>query len=466
MNNQWLNELRRKMEDHTSDVPDELWNDIKDELSFEEEKNTVVGFPTEGSRSDEEENQVPAKKIKPLVYRVAGIAAAIALFFIIGKQLLKVDNEKEVAPKMTYSPEQRNKIKQDHLSNNGTIPVNRNGNVNIDHDVSNKIGSHELASLTGNIFQNSLYQNLGRNPDMGYNKETTDTSLLPYLLGQSGTIIQKQIPHIEDNGSINRRDEINELISETDLEMQNQSMASTAKLKKQRANRSWMLSMLTGKASSESQQFPGYATMSGQPLSISEMWSASAYDNDPFVGVLLANQNKNVEATLRHKVPLNLGISLYYNLGKRWGIGTGLNYTKLSSELHSGSQSNFVKSEQTVHYIGIPVQVNYNVIQKGRFTGYITGGALVEKSVAGNFTTKYVVDNVVNEETKEDLPSQPVQVSLNTALGVQLKLVDKIGVYAEPGVGYHFKDNSSLNTIYKEKPLNLNIKFGIRILLD
>ncbi|MFP7656657.1 outer membrane beta-barrel protein [Chryseobacterium proteolyticum] len=227
-----------------------------------------------------------------------------------------------------------------------------------------------------------------------------------------------------------------------------------------------MLSLLTGKASSNSQQFPGYATISGGPLTLDQVWSASAFSEDPFVKVLVANQSQNVEATVRHKVPLNLGVSLYYNLGKKWGVGTGLNYTKLSSELHSGSQSNFVKSEQTIHYLGIPVQVNYNVIQKGNFTGYVTAGALAEKSVGGSFKTQYIVDNEVNSETKEKLGNQPVQVSLNTALGLQLKLVDKIGIYAEPGIGYHFKNDGALNTIYKEKPLNFNVKFGIRVLLD
>lgn len=465
MSNHWLNDLRKKMEDHTDDVPEGLWDDIKDELFFEEEKNTIVGLPADGSNSDEEDKQIPTRKIKPLVYRIAGIAAAVALFFIVGKQLLKEDHEKDTAPKISYSSEKR--IKKEDLSNNGASSVRGKGAVNLGHNDSNKMALDESASLTGIISQSSLRYKFGESTNRNNKSEAAYINPLTYLLIQNSAVILKQTPLIEDeNRSINRKDEINDLISETDLGVQNQSIASTTKGKKQKTKRLWMLSMLTGKASSESQQFPGYTTMSGQPMSINEMWSASAYDNDPFVGILLANQNQNVEAKLRHKVPLNLGISLYYNLGKRWGIGTGINYTKLSSELHSGSQTNFVKSEQTVHYIGIPVQVNYNVIQKGRFTGYVTGGALVEKSIAGNFTTKYVVENVVNEETKESLPSQPVQVSLNTALGLQLKLIDKIGVYAEPGVGYHFKDNSSLNTIYKEKPLNLNIKFGIRILLD
>ncbi|AZB34788.1 PorT family protein [Chryseobacterium bernardetii] len=229
-----------------------------------------------------------------------------------------------------------------------------------------------------------------------------------------------------------------------------------------------MLSMLTGNASSNSaeQQFHGYASVSGKPLSFEQVWTASEYVEDPLTQILLANQNKPVEARIRHKVPVTFGLSVYYNLGKRWGIGTGLNYTKLASELHSGSSDNYIKGEQKVHYIGIPVQVNYNIIQKGRFTGYVTGGALVEKSVSGSITTSYVVNDEVKETSEEKLDHKPLSFSVNTAVGLQMKVVNRLGIYAEPGIGYHFKDENSPNTIYKEKPLHFNVKFGIRLLID
>jgi len=229
-----------------------------------------------------------------------------------------------------------------------------------------------------------------------------------------------------------------------------------------------MLSMLTGNVASNSaeQQFPGYASITGKAMNVEQVWSTSEYHDDPLTAILLANQSQPVEARIRHKVPVTFGLSLYYNLGKRWGIGTGLNYTKLASELHSGTENNYIKGDQTVHYIGIPVQVNYNVIQKGRFTGYITGGALVEKPVSGSVTTTYVVNDEIKDSSKERLDHKPLQFSVNTAVGFQLKVIDKVGIYAEPGIGYHFKEESAPNTIYKEKPFHFNMKFGIRVLLD
>ena len=105
-------------------------------------------------------------------------------------------------------------------------------------------------------------------------------------------------------------------------------------------------------------------------------------------------------------------------------------------------------------------------IKKAAFTGYLTAGTLIEKSVSGSLKTKYVVENTLKDETEEELSSKPTQISVNAAAGVQLNITNRLGIYAEPGLGYHFKDNSTLNTIYKEKPLNFNLKFGLRLSLD
>ncbi|WP_157676835.1 outer membrane beta-barrel protein [Chryseobacterium sp. T16E-39] len=456
------------MEDHTNDVPDGVWDDIKDELFNNEDENYIVGIPAEEHDIKGEEERVSGRKNRALVYRIAGIAAAIVLFIVVGKQLFKINDKIEPDPKVALLKNDKTLNKQDNVGDKEKSSTDKKADYN-DQILSANAASGESAILSKNILNNSLARQTGKyvNAEKSLLSGVRDLEPLQGLFTQNKGFIQKPNAPIESgNKIIDRATEVDRLISESEIGQQNKSIASATKEKKQKAKKSWMLSLLTGKASSNSQQFPGYATINGESLTFDQVWSASSYSEDPFVRILVANQSQNVEATVRHKVPLNLGVSLYYNLGKKWGIGTGLNYTKLSSELHSGSQSNFVKSEQTIHYIGIPVQVNYNVIQKGRFTGYVTGGALVEKPVAGRFKTKYVVENVVTDETSERLEKQPVQVSLNTALGVQLKLVDKIGVYAEPGIGYHFKNDGSLNTIYKEKPLNFNIKFGIRVLLD
>ncbi|MEY8758338.1 outer membrane beta-barrel protein [Chryseobacterium tongliaoense] len=464
MSNRWLNDLRRKMEDHTGDVPDGLWDDIREELFNDEDKKTVIGLVPEESVSKDKKISRPV--FTTTLYRIGGIAAAIVLLFMVGRQWFSLSNKKVKPSKETAYNTKKEMVKKAENSVYNTVLQENTKGENIDiissgSSYSKEIVSNKETELFGNIFTNSFSKEnalLKAKSQQAKEQKNYNTFNLPE---QDEKIVQNKKEDIAQSN------ENNESLKQEEKDLIPLYAENKMKTTKKASNKSWMLSLLTGKASPNSaQQFPGYATMDGNPLSVNDVWGTASYEENPLTEILLANQNKEVEATVRHKIPLNLGISLYYNLGKRWGIGTGVNYTKLSSELRSGSNSNFIKGEQTLHYIGVPVQINYNVIQKGRFTGYITGGALVEKAVAGSLKTKYIVNDEVTDEVKEKLEVKPVQVSLNGGLGAQLKLVDKIGVYVEPGIGYHFKDNSSLNTIYKDKPLNFNVKFGIRVSID
>lgn len=458
MDDQWLNNLRSKMEDHSDDVPDGLWEDISDELFRGDDENKNAGLAL-GNETKAQEKVIPIN-FKTKIYRAVGVAAAIAVFFFVAKELFNTNpsEQHKSSHQHTYSNHQ---VKSGDLvsENQPASELNQNVNSEDKFRLNNELNNSGLSrnEVKDNLGQKIKEENHDNIFFKGQNEfKTTD------LFNQN--IAQKIENNISENEeSLSKKEDVQELIADNQ-KLLNPSTIDEKKLKKQLPKK-WMLSMLTGSASSESaEQFPGYATAMGKPMSVSEVYQSSG--GNPFVEVLLANQNKEVEARVRHKTPVSFGLSLYYNLGKKWGIGTGVNYTKLSSEIHSGSDDNFIKTDQSVHYIGVPVQVNYNVVKKGRFTGYVTAGALAEKAVSGKQKTQYVVDNEVKDEFTEKVDVKPLQFSVNSAVGVQFKIINNIGVYAEPGVAYHFKDDSQLNTIYKEKPFNFNVKFGIRVQID
>ncbi|MBP1166414.1 hypothetical protein JOE44_003298 [Chryseobacterium sp. PvR013] len=462
MNNEWLNNLRSRMDDHEEEVPEGLWDDIKGELFSEEENNSIPGFiPQVHEGGAGKKERTIGKGQKSLFYRIGGIAAAITLLFLLMKILPQNDTEKI----LSHKPEEVKKDDKNSLQPIKTEQVS-----------GSEVQSQADAFLAENIVKTEnpkegltqSYSAPGKKNEIGNIQDIIKLPTASEAFQQESKIAQKVSPVddtvkesvIEKNADevLFEQEKIKELYAEN-------TKPST---KKSRDKKSWMLGLLTGNIASNSaeQQFPGYASITGKVMNVEQVWTTSVYHDDPLMAILLANQSQPVEARIRHKVPVTFGLSVYYNLGKRWGIGTGLNYTKLSTELHSGSDNNYIKGDQTVHYLGIPVQVNYNVIQKGRFTGYITGGALVEKPISGNITTTYVVNDQIKESSKERLEPKPLQFSVNTAVGFQLKLIDKVGIYAEPGIGYHFKEENAPNTIYKEKPLHFNMKFGIRVLLD
>ncbi|WP_288438389.1 porin family protein [uncultured Chryseobacterium sp.] len=465
MNNEWLNNLRSRMDDHEEDVPEGLWDDIKDELFSGEQDSAISGLITEIQEDIAiKEKETYAGK-KSLFYRIAGIAAAIVLLFLLIKLIPQEVSEKRISQKSPAVEigKERNSLKPiktgDHSS--GELKSERDAFL-----ADNILNTGSAEKIAAQRYAESRSENQAEKSQKIHNVFKLPEAAESF---QQESRIAYNIPSVDDTAKENDKEKASdEVIFEQENPKEIYAENTKRNTSKSRNKKSWMLSMLTGNIASNSaeQQFPGYASITGKAMSVEQVFTTSEYHDDPLTAILLANQSQPVEARIRHKVPVTFGLSLYYNLGKRWGIGAGLNYTKLSSELHSGSDNNYIKGDQTIHYIGLPVQVNYNVIRKGRFTGYITGGALVEKPISGSVTTSYIVNDEVKESSKERLDHKPFQFSVNAAAGLQLKIVDKIGVYAEPGIGYHFKEENAPNTIYKEKPLHFNMKFGIRVLLD
>ncbi len=469
MNNDWLNNLRSRMEDHEEDIPDGLWNDISNELfSGEEEKN--MPFVLASESHDEVDKKKDLEGVKTgqssLWYRIGGIAAAVALLFLMMKILPQNDKGKLLSQKPPGTAKQTEKKSsletlENRMNSNAEENLNLSPGASLTQNIFN-------AKASGKALKQGYFKNLGGNDKNIKEIEKAQNAAGIFPNESLGT---QKIASVNETGNVIVEEKTMSEMPFKDQKIKEMYAENTKqKTLKSDTKRSWMLSMLTGNASPNSaeQQFPGYASINGQPMNIEQVWGAAEYEDnpDPLTEILLANQSQPVEARIRHKIPVTFGLSLYYNLGKRWGIGTGLNYTKLASELHSGSDASYIKGDQTVHYIGVPVQVNYNVIQKGRLTGYVTGGALVEKPVSGSITTTYIVHDEIKETSKESLSHKPLQFSVNTAAGLQLKVIDRLGIYAEPGIGYHFKGENAPNTIYKEKPLHFNVKFGVRLLLD
>ncbi|MDR6159500.1 hypothetical protein QF023_003016 [Chryseobacterium sp. SLBN-27] len=453
MSNDWLNDLRRKMEDHTEDVPDGLWKNISEELFVEDETKKISG-PVP--------NDLKAQKAVlvfnlPLLYRIGGVAATIVMFLILGGLFDFIGNKQKPELKKEYAG------KDNFRKKTGARPIDEKLVNDIEIQVfSLKSHGHVNKISIKETFKNPLVSIKSGIEDN--EKNTSENSQHHQTVFENKLAQKEDAKNIEENPFSEERETYTLMTKEEKKQKEESEKMKTLAFAKRKNN--WMLGLGTGNSSSNStDQFPGYAMLSGATPALPEMWSLGPGE-DPLMSILLANQDKKVDATIRHKTPVTFGASVYKNLGKKWSIGTGINYTRLSAELTSGSQSDFISSEQNIHYIGVPVQVNYNIVQKGAFTGYVTGGGAVEKAVSGDIKTKYIVNGTIKQETKEEISEKPVQVSVNSALGVQFKVVKYIGIYAEPGVGYHFKDNSSLKTIYKERPLNFNVKFGIRIVLD
>ncbi len=151
----------------------------------------------------------------------------------------------------------------------------------------------------------------------------------------------------------------------------------------------------------------------------------------------------------KHQLPITVRLNVRKALKRRFSIETGLTFTLLSSDVTlAGSPE--VTNKQKLYYLGIPVKGNWDFLQSRFFTLYLSAGGQIEKCVSA----KTVGENTTNK---------PWQFSVMGGVGAQVNITKNFGIYAEPGVAYYFKDNSSLQTIRKEHPFNFNLVTGLRL---
>lgn len=184
-------------------------------------------------------------------------------------------------------------------------------------------------------------------------------------------------------------------------------------------------------------------------------------DHSLFEQIAASNSQKPTGTKVTHKFPLSAGLTVKKKVSDRFSIESGLIYTFLSSELSAG-EVDFYSQEQRLHYLGIPLKVNYTLWKKDRLSVYATAGAMAELCVDGSLNTNYYLNNIHKKKSKTDLDVGKVQMSALASLGVQYDISKPVSIYAEPGIAYYFDDKSVVETIRKEQPLTASVQFGVR----
>ena len=187
-------------------------------------------------------------------------------------------------------------------------------------------------------------------------------------------------------------------------------------------------------------------------------------DKDSKASAIVYNQPE-VQEEYSHKIPVKVGLTARYNITGRLGVETGLTYSILSSSVKTGNSetgNNWSSGSQTLHYLGIPLNLSFNILNSRYVNIYITGGGMMEKSISGNIKTDEYVDGKFARTLTAKISPKGLQWSVNAAAGVQANILPQLGVFVEPGVSHHFKNGSRVRSIYTDKPTDFSLGFGLR----
>lgn len=187
-------------------------------------------------------------------------------------------------------------------------------------------------------------------------------------------------------------------------------------------------------------------------------------DKDSKASAIVYNQPE-VQEEYSHKIPVKVGLTARYNITGRLGVETGLTYSILSSSVKIGNSEtgkNWSTGSQTLHYLGIPLNISFNILNSRYVNIYVTGGGMMEKSISGNIKTDEYVDGKFDRTLTTNISPKGLQWSVNAAAGVQANILPQLGFFVEPGVSHHFKNGSRVRSIYTDKPTDFSLGFGLR----
>ena len=197
-----------------------------------------------------------------------------------------------------------------------------------------------------------------------------------------------------------------------------------------------------------------YGTMA-EPLPgvIPDPTAGGIYGEEYLLASYKAIQRKQ-QVNAKHHAPVSVGLQVAFGIAPRLSLSTGMVYTRTSSDFYPYAPGSSYNVHQVLHYVGIPVGLNYEFWQSGGFHAYVMAGAEAD----------YNVKNDTEEEgvKKEDAKRDRVQLSGKASLGAQYDITPKVGLYIEPGAKYYFDNGSHVENTFKDKKLNFNLQFGLR----
>ena len=151
-----------------------------------------------------------------------------------------------------------------------------------------------------------------------------------------------------------------------------------------------------------------------------------------------------------HEIPVSAGISARFYLTDRLSINTGLNYTRYKSLRTRTflSDNKRQKDWQYVHYLGVPVRLDWATVNRKHFNLYLGAGVQMDKCVYAT----------VGEER---LHEKQILFGINGTVGIQVNVIPMVGIYFEPDFSYALNEGS-IETFRSDEPFTIAVRAGLR----
>ena len=168
-------------------------------------------------------------------------------------------------------------------------------------------------------------------------------------------------------------------------------------------------------------------------------------------------------------LPMSFGVGIKFRILKWLDVGIGVNYTLLSKRVSgryyeydsAGNLTRYCSTElkNSQHYIGVPLDIYFNIFGNEKWNTYASIGGCLEKCVLNHYSGTYD-DIAISHNTLVE----GIQTSVKAGLGVEYSPVRFLGIYLDPSLRYYF-DNKQPRSIRTSQPLSFGVEAGIRFKL-
>lgn len=448
MSNDWTNKLRDRLTDYQEPVTDDLWAAIQQSLA--QQKSNIVSIGKSVDSLDGHSNH--QSNAKEVVFRRFSIAAALAALAVGGTYIY-------LNPTKSNEPiAQATVLQEDSSTSKGALHENQSSEHNqVSQEYSSDNADTDSPSRLGDDtftkYSKRVKKQLG-----------IQTSLLD---GEGSKLVTQNLDNDKQND--NRQDQNRDKVqsrSKKSLEGNPEMLAMAASpssytIQESNARRhqssSWSVQLYGENGVVGSKNSNGFDAA----FVPSNNASGPVYPGnftDAFYSVmairaLSGTPSADYYEKVKHHFPISVGVQVGWGVTECLRINTGVVYTNVSSDFINSSYNTTQVTTQTLHYVGVPVNISYDFWQTKRFKTYVTAGGEADFNVKNHTESDGEVMASKHDRT---------QWSANASLGAQFDIIPQLGIYVEPGAKYYFDNGSQIENTFKDKKLNFNLQFGLR----
>lgn len=438
MEEQWINDLRARFADRKQPAPDGLWDSIEAAMAGQE------------VRSDSGTKPEKRAKVLPL-WRRKAVAAAACLVIMAGTAGWLMTQTDSDEPAITGLTE---------------------GETAVSAVSDTEAGMQEQSAPSGG--QQSLATQIANRLTAFVGRRANE---IVAIAAQEGQLLSENSTETVSTTAIGGAVESNKVEHESKVQDNKTTAVEAGDKKPYTPQRPVKLPRTARNGKHNGVSFGlygmGLASISGNSaagyaLNYSSGVQSDIYFNNASDFLPSVSESERVpvlsaeDVSVKHRQPVKAGLMARFQLTDRMGVESGLYYTYLSSDFVNSAHIGGYKTEQRLHYIGVPLKMTCSMWKNDRIDVYAGVGGSVEIGVGGSSHTDYLENGEMQSSEDEDAKDTRPQFSVNASAGVQYNFNSTVGAFLEPGMSYYINNGSQVQNFYKDKPWSLNLSLGLR----